>query len=57
MTALAVNDEVRNAADVLLVVGSRLGETDWWGKAPNWSRTQQAVSYTHLSAMVCSMTA
>ncbi len=43
MTALAVNDEVRNAADVLLVVGSRLGETDWWGKAPNWSRTQQVI--------------
>ena len=37
MTALAVNDEVRNAADVALVVGSRLGETDWWGKAPNWA--------------------
>ncbi|HEY0952898.1 thiamine pyrophosphate-binding protein [Nocardioides sp.] len=37
MTALALNDEVRNAADVALVVGSRLGETDWWGKAPNWA--------------------
>lgn len=43
MTALEVNDEVRNAADVLLVVGSRLGETDWWGKAPNWSRTQRTI--------------
>jgi len=29
-------NEVRNAADVVLCVGSRLGETDWWGKAPNW---------------------
>ncbi len=37
MTALGLNDEVRNAADVALVVGSRLGETDWWGKAPNWA--------------------
>jgi len=37
MTALELNDEVRNAADVLLVVGSRIGETDWWGKAPNWA--------------------
>lgn len=36
MTALELNDEVRSAADVVLVVGSRLGETDWWGKAPNW---------------------
>ncbi|ASW54441.1 thiamine pyrophosphate-binding protein [Plantactinospora sp. KBS50] len=36
MTALDLNDKVRSAADVVLVVGSRLGETDWWGKAPNW---------------------
>jgi acetolactate synthase-1/2/3 large subunit len=38
MTALAVNDEVRSTADVALIVGSRLGETDWWGKAPNWAK-------------------
>lgn len=37
MTALAVNDAARNAADVVVVVGSRLGETDWWGKPPNWA--------------------
>lgn len=43
MTALDVNDEVRGAGDVLLVVGSRVGETDWWGKAPNWSRTQRTI--------------
>jgi acetolactate synthase-1/2/3 large subunit len=36
MTALDLTDEVRSAADTVLVVGSRLGETDWWGKAPNW---------------------
>ncbi len=31
--------EVHNArteADRVLVLGSRLGETDWWGKAPYW---------------------
>ncbi|MFW5933988.1 MAG: thiamine pyrophosphate-binding protein, partial [Actinomycetota bacterium] len=28
-------DRVRNEADAILVLGSRLGETDWWGKAPN----------------------
>ena len=38
MTALDLNDEVRSGADVVLLVGSRLGETDWWGKAPNWGR-------------------
>jgi acetolactate synthase-1/2/3 large subunit len=31
----AVN-ETRKAADVALIIGSRVGETDWWGKAPYW---------------------
>ncbi|OIP42092.1 MAG: thiamine pyrophosphate-binding protein [Deltaproteobacteria bacterium CG2_30_63_29] len=26
----------RSQADVVLVLGSRLGETDWWGKMPYW---------------------
>lgn len=29
-------NEVRNSSDVVLCLGSRLGETDWWGKAPYW---------------------
>lgn len=32
----AVN-HLRNEADVVLVLGSELGETDWWGKAPYWA--------------------
>jgi acetolactate synthase-1/2/3 large subunit len=36
MPFIALNNEVRNDADLVLVVGSRLGETDWWGKAPYW---------------------
>jgi acetolactate synthase-1/2/3 large subunit len=32
----AVN-QVRNQADLALVLGSELGETDWWGKAPYWA--------------------
>ena len=28
----------RSEADVVLVVGSRLGETDWWGKPPYWGK-------------------
>jgi len=32
----AVN-KVRNDADVVLCLGSRIGETDWWGKAPYWA--------------------
>ncbi|MCC6621304.1 MAG: thiamine pyrophosphate-binding protein [Deltaproteobacteria bacterium] len=31
----AVNS-ARREADLALVLGSRLGETDWWGKAPYW---------------------
>ncbi|PIE18395.1 MAG: thiamine pyrophosphate-binding protein [Proteobacteria bacterium] len=31
----AVNT-ARREADLALVLGSRLGETDWWGKAPYW---------------------
>ncbi len=31
----AVN-QVRNAADLVLCLGARLGETDWWGKPPYW---------------------
>lgn len=29
-------NEVRNKADLVLCLGSRLGETDWWGKPPYW---------------------
>jgi len=36
-------NDIRNAADVVLVVGSRLGETDWWGKAPNWNPHQAVI--------------
>ncbi|MCC7107923.1 MAG: thiamine pyrophosphate-binding protein [Deltaproteobacteria bacterium] len=37
MVLIKSNDEVRNAADVVLCLGSRMGETDWWGKAPHWA--------------------
>jgi acetolactate synthase-1/2/3 large subunit len=29
-------DEVRTAADMVLALGTRFGETDWWGKPPYW---------------------
>ncbi|OGA22897.1 MAG: thiamine pyrophosphate-binding protein [Betaproteobacteria bacterium RIFCSPLOWO2_02_FULL_67_19] len=29
---------VRNDSDAALIVGSRVGETDWWGKPPYWRR-------------------
>jgi acetolactate synthase-1/2/3 large subunit len=33
---VGLNHRVRNEADACLILGSRLGETDWWGKAPYW---------------------
>ncbi len=37
MSALDLVAQLRNAADVALVLGSRVGETDWWGKSPYWA--------------------
>lgn len=36
MIYVELNHMVRRASDVVLTLGSRLGETDWWGKAPYW---------------------
>ncbi|UCE84583.1 MAG: thiamine pyrophosphate-binding protein [Deltaproteobacteria bacterium] len=38
MNDLLVTAQARNESDLVLVLGSRLGETDWWGKAPYWRR-------------------
>jgi acetolactate synthase-1/2/3 large subunit len=36
--AMAPINQARSEADVVLVIGSRLGETDWWGKPPYWGK-------------------
>ena len=36
MPHVKLNTVVRNDADAALILGSRVGETDWWGKAPYW---------------------
>jgi len=36
ITSITSTNEVRQVGDVLLILGSRVGETDWWGKPPNW---------------------
>jgi acetolactate synthase-1/2/3 large subunit len=33
-------DEVRSGADVVLALGTRFGETDWWGKPRHWGRRE-----------------
>src|SRR3990172_4987711 len=35
---------IRNDADAVLIAGSRLGETDWGGKAPYWRRPSQQMT-------------
>ncbi|MCP4441051.1 MAG: thiamine pyrophosphate-binding protein [Aureispira sp.] len=41
MIHVPLNDKVRSEADVILCLGSRIGETDWWGKMPNWGNPAQ----------------
>jgi acetolactate synthase-1/2/3 large subunit len=36
-----VVDQARTGADVVLAVGTRFAETDWWGKAPHWRRATE----------------
>ncbi len=41
MPHVKLNHQVRNDADVALIVGSRVGETDWWGKPPYWRQPSE----------------
>lgn len=43
MVHIEANNNLRSDADVVLVLGSRLGETDWWGKAPYWNANQTVI--------------
>lgn len=36
LTAIEFNTALRVESDLILCLGSRLGETDWWGKMPYW---------------------
>jgi acetolactate synthase-1/2/3 large subunit len=38
MIHIELNNHVRCEADVVLSLGTRFGETDWWGKPPYWRR-------------------
>jgi acetolactate synthase-1/2/3 large subunit len=41
MPHVKLNHKVRNDADMVLILGSRIGETDWWGKPPYWAPPAQ----------------
>ena len=43
MVHLDLNKKLHNSADSVLVLGSRLGETDWWGKPPYWASDQRVI--------------
>lgn len=43
MVHIEANTALRNSADVCLCLGSDLGETDWWGKAPYWAKTADQI--------------
>src|SRR5690606_31374585 len=45
MPHVKLNHQVRNDSDVALIIGSRVGETDWWGKPPYWppASSQQTI--------------
>lgn len=36
MSYIDLNTRVRNESDCVLAIGTRFGETDWWGKPPYW---------------------
>ncbi|MCC6646065.1 MAG: thiamine pyrophosphate-binding protein [Polyangiaceae bacterium] len=38
MQHVEVVNRARTEADLVLILGSRVGETDWWGKPPYWGR-------------------
>ena len=54
MPHVELNHKVRNDADVVLILGSRLGETDWWGRPPYWRdpATQRAIQVDIDGAMI-----
>jgi len=41
MPHVKLNHQVRNDADVVLILGSRVGETDWWGRPPYWRKPSE----------------
>jgi acetolactate synthase-1/2/3 large subunit len=41
MSYIELNNRVRNEADLVLALGTRFGETDWWGKPPYWRSPQE----------------
>lgn len=41
MIYVELNDEIRKAADLILALGSRIGETDRWGKMPHWGNPSE----------------
>lgn len=41
MNLVGVVNKVRNESDLVLALGTRFGETDWWGKPPYWRKPSE----------------
>lgn len=41
MIYIDINNELRRDSDCIMVLGSRVSETDWWGKMPHWGDSEQ----------------
>jgi acetolactate synthase-1/2/3 large subunit len=54
MPHVKLNHKVRNDADVALIIGTRLGETDWWGKPPYWRNPASRRRSRSTSTATCS---
>ncbi|RMG61298.1 MAG: thiamine pyrophosphate-binding protein, partial [Bacteroidetes bacterium] len=44
MVHVELYHKLRKDADAILILGSRIGETDWWGKEPYWRAPQKQSS-------------
>jgi acetolactate synthase-1/2/3 large subunit len=43
-STLSTAESARSRSDLFLVLGSRLGETDWWGRGHHWGGSDPAIA-------------
>lgn len=56
MLYMEINHKLRKEADTVLVLGSRVGETDWWGKQPYWKAPlKQTTIQVDIDEELCGM--
>lgn len=43
MTNIQLNHYIRKNSDLIVVLGSRLGKTNWWDREPYWNQKDQKI--------------